>query len=135
MDADQWVAHNTDCKVTKTPEDLYSVGNKNAPKGGRPKDFGLSENSDIIQPSDAKFPPGASNANSIENLRVGGSVWKLPAGTDLPEGLAYSADGSDIEDGIMSSGHRTLYPTQPMTVGQFINLVQSLPWEWTGITK
>ncbi|MFC2995166.1 hypothetical protein ACFODO_07800 [Acinetobacter sichuanensis] len=63
-----------------------------------------------------------------------GQIYKLPAGTELPEGFGVIADGSDVT---MSNGkpgkhyrtHHTIVPCEQMTAENFVNGLQSLPWE------
>ena len=75
----------------------------------------------------------------MENLRVKGQIYRIPAGTELPEGLAVHADGEDVVvngvKGTKSTGHRTVYPTEPMTVDEFNRRFRSMDWEHVGKKK
>jgi len=52
-------------------------------------------------------------------------------GTQLPEGLAVVADGSDV-GGLMEATHHTIYPTEPMSPEAFADQFLGLPWEYRG---
>jgi hypothetical protein len=57
-----------------------------------------------------------------------GVTWRLPSGTNLPEGLDWIADGSDV-GGPHAPGHHTIFPTRAMPFQEFNDLVHNLPWE------
>jgi RHS repeat-associated protein len=114
-----------------TPEDIYAFGNASGPKGGRPSDFGKENTSDEIGPypdAGGKYS-GASTLTKpgLDRTPLSGKYHKLPAGTQLPEGLGFHADGKDV-GGSMSYGHRTIYPTESMSFRDFNDKVKGLPW-------
>ena len=78
-------------------------------------------------------------AISMEALQATGQVHRIPAGTELPEGLAVHADGEDIVvngvKGTKSMGHRTVYPADPMTGDEFNRRFRSMGWEHVGKKK
>ena len=47
----------------------------------------------------------------------------------MPDGLGIRHDGRDMPGRYMSPGHSTIYPTKDMTVDEFNDLFNSLPWE------
>lgn len=50
----------------------------------------------------------------------------------MPDGLDIRHDGRDMLGSYMSPGHSTIYPTKDMTVEQFDDLFNSLPWGYGG---
>jgi len=56
----------------------------------------------------------------------------LPEEVKMPDGLGIKHDGGDMPGGYMSPGHSTIYPTKDMTVDEFNDLFNSLPWEYGG---
>jgi hypothetical protein len=74
---------------------------------------------------------GASTYIDPKQAPVTGQYHVLPSGTELPDGLAIHADGQDV-GGSAPVGHGTIYPTKPMTVSEFGDKFNSLPWEWAG---
>ncbi len=48
--------------------------------------------------------------------------WKLPGGTELPDGLQVRNDHGD---------HWVIEPSEPVTVDEFLHLVQSTLNDWT----
>ncbi len=117
-----------------TSEDVYSFGNKNAPRGARPQqDFNVNDNKSLIGPERGPLPKGASNVNNVNKASLTGHYHKLPAGTKLPRGLGIIADGSDVNPNSSHiPGHYTVYPTQEMTVDEFNTLYKGLPWQYGG---
>lgn len=116
-------------------EDVYAFGNASGPSGARLSDFGLSSPDETVGPYSPRSPteeiPGASTTTDPLGSGLTGHYHRLPAGTDLPEGLGIHADGADV-GGLGPAGHRTIYPTAPMSYGEFQGLFQGLPWEWAG---
>jgi RHS repeat-associated protein len=116
-------------------EDLYAFGNATEPKGARLSDLGVSSPDETVGPysptSAADEIPGASTTTDPAGSGLTGNYHRLPAGTDLPDGLGVHADGSDV-GGLGPAGHRTIYPTAPMSYDEFQGLFKGLPWEWAG---
>ena len=126
----------------KTENDLYAGGNANKkktgskPPSGKRSDFGLDSNADpsstmvnsgMTLPK-SKHPYAGASTNEDKDALMGlrnKEIYKLPAGTVLPEGLMLNRD--------VPGGHNTLYPTYEMSLESFFELVMSLPWEKTGI--
>ncbi len=129
---DQWVVHN--CPNGEiTDENLYAFGNKAGPRGARPNvDIPVDENGMVHPPTSGENPEGASTFNDPNRSPLRGHFHKLPAGTELPDGLTIANDGSDVEGGYMSPGHRTIYPTRSMPFYEFNQLIKDLPWEYGG---
>jgi RHS repeat-associated protein len=116
-------------------EDLYAFGNKAAPRAPRLSDMGVSSGDDIVGPYAPSAPtdevPGASTFNDPKVAGLTGQYHVLPAGTELPEGIAIHADGEDV-GGLADWGHRTIYPTSPMSMSAFQELFLNLRWQWAG---
>ena len=107
-------------------------GNPTQPAGARPqRDFGVSSRSDFVGPeipSNDGSTHGAST-NSNPNCGLHGTSWHLEEGTELPQGLGFVPDGQDVNPHSSNGpGHCTIYPTDTMTVDEFNELFQRLPW-------
>ena len=106
-------------------EDLWAVGGGAGPRAPRAeRDFGVSSGSDIVGGGPAPTSPtdevkGASTFASPEEAgkRLRGWAHRLPAGSELPEGVSVHVDGGDV-DGYAAWGHRTIYPNSGDDVGR-----------------
>jgi hypothetical protein len=98
-------------------------------------DFGVSSEDEVVGPYSPTSPtdaiPGASTFTDPKAAPLTGQYHVLPEGTELPDGLGVHADGEDV-GGNAPYGHRTIYPTAPMTFSQFQELFNGLPWQWVG---
>ncbi len=107
----------------KSPVDLYRGGNAKSPRldNVRPgKEFTPGPNGEQILYPDQNPPNGLSTFSSQGS---GKNWWELPEGSPLPEGLHFINDHDT---------HWALEPTRPMSVEEYINLVeQTLPF-WIG---
>ena len=116
-------------------EDVFAYGNATEVKGPRLRDFGLAADEDLIGPFTPATPsdeiPGCSTFVDPACAKLTGYYFILSAGTQLPDGLAVHADGEDC-GGLAPWGHRTIYPTLPMSFGEFRALVRELPWRRVG---
>jgi hypothetical protein len=74
---------------------------------------------------------GGSTFIDPKLANLSGQYHVLAAGTELPDGLGLHADGADV-GGEQPFGHRTIYPTVPMSVSQFADLFLGLGWQWAG---
>jgi hypothetical protein len=115
--------------------DLFAFGNAAEVRGPRPRDFGLTADEDLVGPFAPAAPsdeiPGCSTFVDPARAQLTGYCFVLPVGTPLPAGLAVRADGEDC-GGLAPWGHRTIYPTLPMSFGEFRALVRELPWRRVG---
>ncbi len=129
------VHNNASCE-----EDLFAFGNASGPRPARPSDFGVESGSDLVGPYSPTAPTdyvgGASKFASPEDARgiLSGPYQQLPAGSNIPDGLAVHADGADV-GGNAPWGHHTVYPTESMTLDKFNNLFSGLDWERAGKLK
>jgi len=119
-----WVHNTAIC------EDLFAFGNAQGPRLPRP-------GSDFTVGSDGNVVPGPAAGGSTFNtpepsVPINGPRWKLPAGTELPDGLGSISDGGTNGH---APGHNTIYPTKPMPPDEFRNLFGGLPWERAGSRK
>lgn len=117
-----------------TTADIYSFGNKSAPRGARPQqDFNVENFDSIVGPETGPLPKGASNVLDVNSAPLSGHYHMLPAGTQMPDGLDIIADGIDvIPNSPHGVGHHTIFPTRAMTVNEFNELYKSLPWQYGG---
>ena len=120
--------------ISTTPTDLYTFGNATVPRGARPiNDFVVADGSCIIGPEAPPLPAGASSFADISNAPLKGHYYRLPAGTELPEGISVIADGVDVlPTSTRAPTHFTFYPTNETTTDLFNQLFKSLPWEYKG---
>ncbi len=129
------LVHN-ECVVESgsTTADIYSFGNKSAPRGARPKqDFNVENFDSIVGPETGPLPKGASNVLDVNSAPLSGHYHMLPAGTQMPDGLDIIADGIDVmPNSPHGVGHHTIFPTRAMTVNEFNDLYKSLPWQYGG---
>ncbi|MFC0625839.1 RHS repeat-associated core domain-containing protein [Kribbella deserti] len=117
-----------------TPTDLHSFGNTTHPGKVRvPADIEVDKDGNVHPSS----PPKGKSTYSDPfhpDVKLTGHYWRLPAGTQLPDGLRVIADGTDV-GGDQPHGHHTLYPTRSMKYDEFVSLYVSLPWEYVGKKK
>ena len=72
---------------------------------------------------------GASTFGSLDRVPLTGHYHRLPADTELPEGLEVVADGLCLPAGSLHlPTHHTIYPLVAMSYDRFIELFLSLPW-------
>ena len=116
-----------DSKSGSTTADIYSFGNKSAPRGARPQqDFNVENFDSIVGPETGPLPKGASNVLDVNSAPLSGHYHMLPAGTQMPDGLDIIADGIDvIPNSPHGVGHHTIFPTRAMTVNEFNELYKS----------
>ena len=88
---------------------------------------------DLVGPSNPPNPSGGSTWASPDEMPVTGNIWKLPEGTNLPEGLGLFPDGVNYNlGGDQPAWHNTILPTESMTFYEFKCIFNTLPWEWHG---
>jgi hypothetical protein len=133
-----WAHNNNIC-----PVDLYSAGggpNGNRPyPQARPGDFGVPRGGPFpgtVGPEVPPTPQGLSTFNSLENLQsqVGGHVYMIPAGTELPPGFNVVHDAGLTTPGgyTLPTGHYTIFPETQMSGQQFQSGLAGLPWQYQG---
>ena len=98
------------------PKDLYREGNATEPRVGKLRPGReISDGGDEVCPNQR----GISTFESI--TKASGKWWKLPAGTELPEGLQFRNDSGE---------HWGIEPTRPMSVEDYRELLKSIEgWE------
>jgi RHS repeat-associated protein len=119
-------------KKAKEPTPALVAIGKNATTGPEVKparagdDFELDGDDVLAQDPDDKDRKlhGQSTYDTEANLKkeVGGMMWSLPAGTNLPDGLDWSKDKKP-------QGHHTIYATRRMSFAEYKGLVEGLPWK------
>jgi hypothetical protein len=126
--------------VRTSPDDLFAFGGRvddGFPRAPRPRDMGVDAPDGLVGPhgppgSAMDEIPGASTFSSVEagmEQGLSGQVFRLPAGTQLPDGLAVHADGADV-GGLAPRGHRTVYPSEQMTFAEFQSRYSSTAAGW-----
>jgi hypothetical protein len=122
------------------PTDLHAFGNSKRPRSPRIKGYNLKpgHKADITLDAAGHVGPGSSGGASVFGdpfqARLEGHYHVLPAGTELPDGLAVVADGADV-GGLHAPTHHTLTPTRDMTPEEFQRLYDGLPWRYGGTTE
>jgi len=121
------------------PVDVYAFGNRAGPRQPRIEGFNAAQGqqADLAIGADGMLATsnesqGMSTFADPDQAHLTGHYYKLPSGTQLPQGLGINADGIDVEGGTFPPTHHTIYPTEAMPPGQFIRLLQDLPWEYGG---
>jgi len=117
-----------------TSEDLYAFGGSTtgprAPRAGT--DIPVNGNGNVV-PQQLPNPMGASSFGDVNNAPLTGPYWKIPSGTDLPDGLQVVADGVDVvPNSTLPETHHTIFPVQPMSFEDFVKFFLNLPWELAG---
>ncbi|SPT58163.1 hypothetical protein [Actinomadura madurae] len=130
-----------DAPVGEDParEHLYAFGNKKMPKLTRlDRDLRVESSDEIVGPYAPVSPTdrvlGKSTYVDPAMAPLTGHYHVLASDAEIPPGLGIHADGEDA-GGIEPWGHRTIYPTEPMTAGEFTDRVAALQWEWAGNKK
>lgn len=109
------------------------------PRPPRTSDLEIENGADLVGLGPRPQSPdetirGVSTFTTYEQLadHCGGHAHRLPAGSELPEGLSVHADGADITGNASGppEGHRSIYPDRPMTHDQFVEKFQSMSWEY-----
>ncbi len=87
----------------------------------------------MVGPEMASSAHGASCFADIDQCALTGHYFMLPAGTEMPEGIAVIADGQDINsESAFPPTHHTVYPGQQMKVERFVELFVGLAWQYAG---
>lgn len=113
-----------------------AFGNSKKPKGPRVgKDIPVDSNGMVKSQAGKEFPDGASVLidTRVEKSNLEGHYYSIPEGTPMPDGLGIKRDGVDVITGSdRGRGHATIYPTRDMSIDEFKELFDSLPWEYVG---
>lgn len=120
-------------RSVKTEVDLYVFGRR----GPRPprikgynlkpeqKGFDLAAENGIVGPTDPIT--GASAFGDPYASGLSGPYYRLPAGSELPEGIGIAADGYHV-GGDHQRTHHTIYPVILMPADKFVRLFVTLGW-------
>ncbi len=119
-----------------TDKDLYAFGNKAGPREPRIEGYNLKpgQTPDLVPNEQGMVgptepPTGASTFGDPNKADLTGHYHKLPAGTELPEGVGVNPDGTDV-GGTQPETHHTMHPTTEMTPAEFVQKHGGLPWEY-----
>jgi hypothetical protein len=116
--------------LVKTKTDLYAFGNSVAPREPRIGMDIFPDDSGVIAPSKT----GASTFGDVNKAPLTGTYYKLPEGTELPDGMDVIADGTDV-GGDQPETHHTLCNTKPIPADEFKDKFNKLPWQKSGKKK
>ncbi len=77
--------------------------------------------------------PQLAGAGERQQEGLTGQVFRRPAEAPMPQGLGVHADGADA-GGTAPEGHRTVYPTEQMSLSEFQARYTGpeMGWEWHG---
>ena len=116
-----------------TNVDLYAFGNRASPRPPRPDADIILDADGMIGPEAGDFPAGASTFAETSGLPLGGHLHKLAAGTPLPAGLGFRADGRDAQPrSTHAATHHTIFPAFRMSYDLFVALYLSWPRSYAG---
>jgi hypothetical protein len=119
----------------ETPTELHAFGNASGPRPPRPQDMEVGPDGMLV-PQSGPSTTGASTMGDPNEASLTGPYYRIPAGTELPEGFGVVADGEDVLPGSGNPRtHHTIFPTRPMTPEEFAEGFQSLPWTRAGRKK
>ena len=100
------------------------------------RDIHVDSNGMVKSQAGKKFPEGASVIMDTELEKIdylSGHHYSIPEGTPMPDGLGIKRDGVDVITGSpRARGHATIYPTRDMSIDEFKELFDSLPWKYVG---
>jgi len=116
-----------------TPCDLYRFGNQTGPREPRLNHDLFPDTDGMVGPESGPPWNGISTYANLAEARMTGHYHRLPAGTELPDGLAVIADGLLIQDeDVLPPSHHTIYPARRMKVQELIEVFRHLPWHYGG---
>ncbi|WP_198388641.1 RHS repeat domain-containing protein, partial [Burkholderia ubonensis] len=119
--------------LAKTTCDLYAFGNASGPRDPRIAGVNrpLGESGDLTANAEGMVGPtikdGASTFGDPNMAPVSGVYYKIPTGTELPDGIDVVADGKEV-GGKHAETHHTICPKKKMKGTTFIEKFKSLPW-------
>lgn len=67
----------------------------------------------------------------VNKAPISGTYHRLPAGTELPDGIDVVADGKDV-GGLHAATHHTICPSKRMSGQTFIEKFKNMPWVKAG---
>ncbi|MCA7939691.1 RHS domain-containing protein [Burkholderia cepacia] len=119
--------------LAKTTCDLYAFGNASGPREPRIQGVNTKpgQNADLIADAAGMVGPttegGASTFGDVNKAPISGTYHKLPAGSELPDGIEVVADGKDV-GGSHAATHHTVCPSKRMSGQTFVEKFKNLPW-------
>ena len=114
-------------------KDLFAFGNRAGPRAPRVGTDILPDPNGVLGPQAPPLPKGASTFSDEQKAPLTGHYHRLPAGTELPQGLDVVADGLDVDSRYPNPAtHHTIFNTVEMALDHFIELFGHLPWEYGG---
>jgi len=108
-------------------------GNTGGPR--EPRILGVNAKSgqkpDLIPDAKGMVGPttkaGASTFADVNKAPIDGPYYKLPAGTEMPEGIGVIRDGKEV-GGAHAETHHAICPTRSMPAKTFLEKFRGLPW-------
>jgi RHS repeat-associated protein len=120
-------------KERGVPTQLHAFGNLTQPRGPRPSDFNLPDESGTVGPETPPLPKGASTFGNPFVAPLSGHYHTIPRGILVPPGLGVAADGPEFVPGSTHfPTHHTIYPVSPMPFQVFRDKFFELPWTYAG---
>ncbi|KVC61635.1 hypothetical protein WI72_12130 [Burkholderia ubonensis] len=119
--------------LAKTTCDLYAFGNASGPREPRIQGVNTKpgQNADLIADAAGMVGPttegGASTFGDVNKAPISGTYHKLPAGSELPDGIEVVADGKDV-GGSHAVTHHTVCPSKRMSGQIFVEKFKNMPW-------
>jgi hypothetical protein len=104
-------------------EDLYRLGNSTSPKlhNVRPDDVQTYERNGILMVRATGEGISVSTEDYLKQVKLRGWLWKIPATTPMPSGLALNPDRDPRKE-----GHFLLCPVSDMTMDRYRALLSEL---------
>lgn len=119
--------------MAATPTDLFVFGNRRGPRAPRVGLDVLADNEGNLPPDTSQTPQGASAFSDPKQSGLSGHYHRLPAGTELPVGIAVTADGCDVlPESPRPPSHYTMHVVKTMSAVRFVEAFLQLPWEYGG---
>lgn len=81
----------------------------------------------LFDPANGVFGKGVSLTSDPLNAPLSGNYFRIPAGTQIPNGVNIIRDGSDLYPGSdRGPGHHSFYPTEATSGIDFNNAYKNL---------
>ena len=104
-------------------EDLYLLGNANSPRLDHVRQVNVDtyDHNHILMVRANGLGISLGAERYFNKMRISGWLWRVPAHTPLPQGLAANPDPNPAK-----AGHFLLYPVSDMTMDKYRALLSEL---------